>query len=276
MGGLGVLRIIIGEEEVAAEASGLAPALIDAVDGVVAIDLVAQGVDADVALAFVGVGIDEDVDEAGSGLLGSDSHHRRMAGGGEFGTEVLVGQGDGVVVGMGDFGIVAEAGGPRGGLRAEVAGDGSHSEGAVVLGATTYNPVAVAEALEESVGIVVGCDALLLGVLRLGCPEILAVGGEDSGQRLAVLLRALAEEAGRLGVGLRRAYHRVEGRELLQMVEAMKAVGNVGLDGGPGEKIPTPNLPSVANGGFAPLSGAAATSVAALKTPVARREWRSK
>ena len=32
---------------------------------------------------------------------------------------------------------------------------------------------------------------------------------------------------------------------------------------------PTPNLPSVANGGFAPLSGAAATSVAALKTPVA-------
>ena len=35
---------------------------------------------------------------------------------------------------------------------------------------------------------------------------------------------------------------------------------------------PTPNLPSVANGGFAPLGGAAATSVAALKTPVAQRE----
>ena len=35
---------------------------------------------------------------------------------------------------------------------------------------------------------------------------------------------------------------------------------------------PTPNQPSVANGGFAPLSGAAATSVAALKTPVARGE----
>ena len=35
---------------------------------------------------------------------------------------------------------------------------------------------------------------------------------------------------------------------------------------------PTPNLPSVANGGFAPLGGAAATSVAALKTPVARGE----
>ena len=31
----------------------------------------------------------------------------------------------------------------------------------------------------------------------------------------------------------------------------------------------TPNLPSVANGGFAPLCGAAATSVAAQKTPVA-------
>jgi hypothetical protein len=38
---------------------------------------------------------------------------------------------------------------------------------------------------------------------------------------------------------------------------------------------PTPCLPSVANGGFAPLSGAAATPVAALKTPVARREWGS-
>ena len=35
---------------------------------------------------------------------------------------------------------------------------------------------------------------------------------------------------------------------------------------------PTPNLPSVANGGFAPLGGAAATSVAALKTPVAQGE----
>ena len=39
---------------------------------------------------------------------------------------------------------------------------------------------------------------------------------------------------------------------------------------------PTPSLPSVANEGFAPLGGAAATSVAALKTPVARREWGSK
>ena len=36
--------------------------------------------------------------------------------------------------------------------------------------------------------------------------------------------------------------------------------------------VPTPNLPSVANGGFAPLCGAAATLVAALKTPVALRE----
>ena len=42
----------------------------------------------------------------------------------------------------------------------------------------------------------------------------------------------------------------------------------------PTPRTPTPNLPSVANGGFAPLGGAAATSVAALKTPVARGEGR--
>ena len=36
--------------------------------------------------------------------------------------------------------------------------------------------------------------------------------------------------------------------------------------------VPTPIQPSVANGVFAPLGGAAATSVAALKTPVARGE----
>jgi len=36
--------------------------------------------------------------------------------------------------------------------------------------------------------------------------------------------------------------------------------------------VPTPNLPSVANEGFAPLCGAAATPVAALKAPVARGE----
>ena len=40
------------------------------------------------------------------------------------------------------------------------------------------------------------------------------------------------------------------------------------------ERKPTLNLPSVANGEFAPLCGAAATSVAALKTPVARGEGR--
>ena len=37
-------------------------------------------------------------------------------------------------------------------------------------------------------------------------------------------------------------------------------------------KKPTPSLPSVANEGFAPLDGVAATPVAALKTPVARGE----
>ena len=36
--------------------------------------------------------------------------------------------------------------------------------------------------------------------------------------------------------------------------------------------VPTPIQPSVANGVFAPLGGAAATSVAALKTPVAQGE----
>ena len=35
---------------------------------------------------------------------------------------------------------------------------------------------------------------------------------------------------------------------------------------------PTLNLPSVANEGFAPLCGVAATSVATLKPPVAPRE----
>ena len=37
----------------------------------------------------------------------------------------------------------------------------------------------------------------------------------------------------------------------------------------PGLFFASPGLPSVANGGFAPLCGAAATPVAALKTPVA-------
>ena len=41
---------------------------------------------------------------------------------------------------------------------------------------------------------------------------------------------------------------------------------------GVGEETPTPSLPSVANEGFAPLCGAAATPVAALKAPVARGE----
>jgi hypothetical protein len=55
--------------------------------------------------------------------------------------------------------------------------------------------VGVAEALDGVILIIVRCLAFQFGILGLGRPEVHAMGFEDGGQRLAILLGVLAEKA---------------------------------------------------------------------------------
>ena len=76
------------QEEVSAKACRLAPPLIDAMNGVVAID--GLSIQKNLSLAFIAVMVDDDVD--GFVLFRCDTHQGGMAGGGEFCDEMFVGQ----------------------------------------------------------------------------------------------------------------------------------------------------------------------------------------
>ena len=229
----------IFQQVVATEASRVAPSLIDAVDGVVAIDRLGKRVHSDVALALVAVGHQEHMHLLIP--LRGDAEDGRMAAARHLHPKVLVGQSHAIVMGVGHLLAVAEAAGTlphthaRSGCPASyiLPAEGREGEGAVVLRAASHNPVAVAEALEERVGIVIRRHALLLRVAGLWCPEVLPVGGKDCGQGLPMLLGALAEEAGGPGVGRSRAHHGVQAAELAQVLQAVDALVDARLDGRP-------------------------------------------
>ena len=217
----------IGESdyEVPTEASGLSPPLIDAMDRIGAADHLALQVNR--SLALVTVMVDDDMHRPV--MLWGDAQHGGMTGSRHLHLQTLVGQAHGIIVGMGCLLVVAETGSTLRRLGAEPSGEGCHRKRAVVLSTATHNPVTVAEPLQQRVRIVIRCHALLLRVAGLRCPEVLPVGREDSGQRLPVLLRALAEESGRPGRGRSRAHHRVQRTELAQVLQVVYASGHVVL-----------------------------------------------
>jgi hypothetical protein len=65
--------------------------------------------------------------------------------------------------------------------------------GAIVLRASAYDPMRVAETLEEGVLIIVWCTALEFGIGSLRCPEVHPVRLKHGGYHLSVLLTALAK-----------------------------------------------------------------------------------
>ena len=213
----------ITQNKVAAEAGRLAPALIDAVDGVIAIDGAVDRVQLKHSLALIAVMVDDDMHRAV--LLRRDTEEGSVAAARHLYLQMLIGQTHGIVVGMGYLFVVAEAGGPCRRLQAEHTAEGSDGKRAVVLCTAAHNPMAVAEPLQQGVRIIIRCHALLLRVAGLRRPEVLAIGREDGRQRLPVFLRAFAEEPCRLGVGRSRAHHRVEGTELAQVLQVVNTLG---------------------------------------------------
>ena len=190
--------------------------------GVVAVHQVAHGVHLDIALSLVAVGVDDQVYRPVR--IGCDAQDGGVAQGRQLGLEVLVVQSHTVVVGMGLLVGMGETGGALLGLQAQRTAQGCHGERAVVLRAAAHNPMAVAEALQRGVLIIIRCDTFFLRVLRLWGPEVLTVGHEDGRQGLSVFLTALAEHTGGLGVGLCRTHHRVEGIELAEVFQVVDAL----------------------------------------------------
>jgi hypothetical protein len=56
--------------------------------------------------------------------------------------------------------------------------------------------VRIAEALKQGVTVIIRCDAFLLGILCLWCPEVHPVRLQYGRQRLSVFLRVLSKHAG--------------------------------------------------------------------------------
>ena len=84
------------QKEVSTKACRLTPSLIDAMNGVVAVD--GLSIQKNLSLAFIAVMVDDDVD--GLVLFGCDTHQGGMTGGGEFCDEMLVGQSNCIIMRM--------------------------------------------------------------------------------------------------------------------------------------------------------------------------------
>ena len=89
---------------------------------------------------------------------------------------MLLGQSNGIIVGMRNLVGVGEWCGTFLRSQAQPACESSKGERAVVLCTAAHDPVAVADTLKQRVGIIIGCDALLFRVAGLGGPAVLAVG----------------------------------------------------------------------------------------------------
>ena len=148
----GLVRI--GEQKVSAEASALAPALIDAMDGVEAIDRLLLGLHLDVPFLLVAVRLHDNVD--GAVLFGCDAEDDSVAASRHFRGQMLVWEPHGVVVGVRRLFGVAEASGAFLSRLAELAAQRGDGERAVVLRTAARSPMAASEALQHRVRIVVG------------------------------------------------------------------------------------------------------------------------
>ena len=173
------------------EAGWFSPSLINSVNGIVAINHAVQGIYLYISQLLVTVGIDYYMYRLVG--IGSYAQERGMAVGSQFGKQMLVVKPHGIVMRVRPFPVVAEACGPFFRQQPQLTAYGSHGKRAVVLRASAHYPVAVAEALQQRVLIIIWCDALLLSVLRLWSPEVLSVGHEHRRQRLPMFLAAFTE-----------------------------------------------------------------------------------
>ena len=144
-------------------------------------------------------------------------------GGGHFGIDLFIGEGDCIIIWMRDFSVVREPccpllwckvlnacafespsfGGDRGGLHHQC-------ERPIVLRASAHEPMAVAKTLKQRIVVIERSHTLLLCGACLRCPEVHAERHEYRRNGLPPLFGVLAEETRRLCFTRSRAGEGVE------------------------------------------------------------------
>ena len=176
------------------ESGRLSPALIDTMNRIIAINTIVHRINAHETLPFVTVRGHHQIGLAG--LLIGKAEDSRTRTGCQLRPNTLIGQGNRIIGRCSHFIRMGETGGTLPGLATQGAIQRHQRHGAVVLGTAAYNPMGIAEPLEQAVTIVIGGNALLFGITGLRCPEIHAIGLEHSRQGLPVLFGILTEHAG--------------------------------------------------------------------------------
>ena len=194
-------RIGIFQRQVPGETSPFAPPLVDAVNRIGSVDTLAQGIEQHRTLTLVAIGPYHDVHLAIH--LGRDAQQSRVRQGRQFDAQTLTRQSDAIVMGMTQLiGMVEGRGAllhPQAHWALALRHDGKRP---IVLRASAHQPMTAANALQQTVGIIIWRHTFALCGTRLRCPEVLSVGHQHSRQRLSVLLRSLAVDAFRSRNGL--------------------------------------------------------------------------
>ena len=150
-------------------------------------------------------------------FLGCYTQDGSMAQSRKFGFEMFFPQVDRIVMRVRYFICMRKRSSTLLWLKPQLSTQCSYGKRTVILGATTYYPMAIAKALQLSILIIIRCNTLFLRILRLRSPEILSVRHQYSRKSLSMFLTSLTKHASRLGISLRCAHHRIEGVELTYM-----------------------------------------------------------
>ena len=137
--------IVCLEQEMAIKTRMLAPALIDAMNRIIAIDGLVLLVDLQVSLALVAVMVQDDMHW--SILLWGDTEDGRMTAASHLHLQMLLRQTNCIVMRMRDLFCMREGRSPLCWSQTQFATKGCEGKRPIILRTTTHNPVTVAETL---------------------------------------------------------------------------------------------------------------------------------
>ena len=141
-----ILDFIVSLEQIMTiETSMLTPALIDAMNRIIAIDRLILLVDLQVSLALIAVMVQDDV--YWTVLLWGDTENGRMTAASHLHLQMLLRQTDSIVMRMRDLFCMREWRSPFCWSQTQLATKCSEGKRAIVLRTTTHNPMTVAETL---------------------------------------------------------------------------------------------------------------------------------
>ena len=159
------LIFIVCQNEMTAEASRLSPSLINAVNRIIAIYHMVDGINLYIPLSLVTVRIDDQMHQLI--LVGRDTEDGSMTQCRELCLEMFLLEVNGIVMRMGYFIIMTEWRGTLLWLKTQVSTQCSYGKGTVILRTASHYPMAVAETLQVGILIIIRCNTFLFSILCL-------------------------------------------------------------------------------------------------------------